>query len=129
MKINKFTTGCLLSKVKSPQIMEKDLLGIFKIGSLAITKDENRKMEISWRLVFINKRKEVVYNELSVTRFSYFSLGDIENDFQDMEYFLANSIADIQQSLLLRQDNLIFPKFDLQEITCHILEKIIRDEN
>jgi hypothetical protein len=80
-------------------------------------------------LSFKNKREEIVYNELSLTRFNYFSLGDIEKDFKDMEYFLANSIADIQQNLLITHENLIFPEFDLREITCHVLEKIIQAEN
>ena len=129
MKINKFSTGCLLWKAKSPQVMESDLIGIFKIGSLFIFNDGSKKMEISWKLSFKNKQEEIVYNELSLTRFNYFSLGDIEKDFKDMEYFLANSIADIQQNLLIRHENLLFPEYDLSAITCYVLEKIILDEN
>jgi hypothetical protein len=127
MKFNNSETRYLEFYCAPPDIQE-ETNGTSKFMFKIIEKGGCKTFSIKWRLYFINDFGKEVYIETTETRFNYFSLGNIENDFRDLKIFLGNFVLGIFKNLASKNEQLFFPEINLESLACKVLVTIIMNE-
>lgn len=105
--------------------IEEELMGVADIAFKIIKEDKNELFCIKWKFDFIRENGEEIHSELHETRFTYFELSEIELDFMDLKNFLVKCVLNMQRNFINKNTGLLFPKINLDVLTCQVFEKII----
>lgn len=108
-------------------LVSEDVEGIAHIDYKKVTAAPPSKFAVIWNLEFINSYGLKVYSERLETRFDHVFSLDIERDFLNLKMVLFRTVLFIREGLISRDEQLLLPEIKLDELTCDVLEKIIRE--
>lgn len=109
-------------------LISEDIEGTAHIDYKKVAASPKIRFAVIWNLQFTNSYRLKLYSERLETQFDHISTREIERDFINLKAALVRTVISIRKGLISRDERLLLPEIKVHNLTCEILEKIIREE-